>query len=41
MQSMEGFARAEIEKWKGRILPLDIEQVDSEIERRQMLEAGE
>lgn len=41
MQSMEGFARAEIEKWKGRILPLDIEQVDSEIERRQMWEAGE
>ncbi|OJJ02196.1 hypothetical protein ASPVEDRAFT_52935 [Aspergillus versicolor CBS 583.65] len=41
MQSMEGFARAEIEKWKGRLLPLDIEQVDAEIERRQMLEAGE
>ncbi|KAL3463987.1 cyclin-like protein [Aspergillus heterothallicus] len=41
MQSMEGFARAEGEKWKGRMLPLDIEEVDAEIERRRMLEAGE
>ncbi|KAL4784636.1 cyclin-like protein [Aspergillus varians] len=41
MQSMEGFARAEIEKWKGRILPLDVEEVEAEIERRQMLAAGE
>ncbi|KAL4916824.1 cyclin-like protein [Aspergillus aurantiobrunneus] len=41
MQSMEGFARAEIEKWKGRLLPLDVEEVEAEIERRRMLEAGE
>ncbi|KAL2795008.1 cyclin-like protein [Aspergillus keveii] len=41
MQSMEGFARAESEKWKGRMLPLDTEEVDAEIERRRMLEAGE
>ncbi|KAL4870349.1 hypothetical protein BDV12DRAFT_60649 [Aspergillus spectabilis] len=41
MQSMEGFARAEIEKWKGRIIPLDVEEVEAEIERRGMLEAGE
>ncbi|KAL4933122.1 putative cyclin [Aspergillus undulatus] len=41
MQSMEGFARAEMEKWKGRILPLDVEELEAEIERKQMLEAGE
>jgi hypothetical protein len=41
MQSMEGFAQAESEKWKGRRLPLDTEEVDAEIERRRMLEAGE
>ncbi|KAL5337176.1 cyclin-like protein [Aspergillus crustosus] len=41
MQSMEGFAGAESDKWKGRILPLDVEEVDAEIERRRMLEAGE
>ncbi|KAL3452865.1 autophagocytosis associated protein [Aspergillus insuetus] len=41
MQSMEGFARAESEKWKGRMLPLDTEEVNAEVERRRMLEAGE
>jgi hypothetical protein len=41
MQSMEGFARAEMERWKGRTVPLDVEEVEAEIERRQMLESGE
>ncbi|KAJ0426991.1 autophagocytosis associated protein [Aspergillus carlsbadensis] len=41
MQSIEGFARAESDKWKDRMLPLDTEEVDAEIGRRRMLEAGE
>ncbi|KAL3471395.1 cyclin-like protein [Aspergillus californicus] len=41
MQSMAGFAQAEVKKWKGRIFPLDVDEVDAEIERRRMLEAGE
>lgn len=41
MRSMEGFARAEIEKWKGRTVPMVVDEVDGEIERRRMMEEGE
>ncbi|KAF9894034.1 hypothetical protein FE257_009006 [Aspergillus nanangensis] len=41
MRSMEGFARAEREKWQGRTIPMVVDQVDGEIERRRMMEEGE
>ncbi|RAL14233.1 putative cyclin [Aspergillus homomorphus CBS 101889] len=34
MRSMEGFAQAEFDKWKGRSVPMTVEEVESEIERR-------
>ncbi|PYH76383.1 cyclin domain protein [Aspergillus uvarum CBS 121591] len=36
MRSMEGFARAELEKWKGRAVPMTVEEVEAEIERRRV-----
>ncbi|KAE8150718.1 autophagocytosis associated protein [Aspergillus avenaceus] len=41
MRSMEGFARAEMEKWKGRTIPMVKDDVEAEIERRRMMEEGE
>lgn len=41
MRSMEGFAVAEKEKWKSRPIPLVVDEVEAEIERRRMLEEGE
>lgn len=41
MQSMEGFVRAEKEKWNGRLVPLSVDDVDAEIERRRMMDEGE
>ncbi|KAF7588028.1 E2-like enzyme [Aspergillus hancockii] len=38
MRSMEGFARAEIEKWKGRAVPMIVDEVEAEVERRRMME---
>ncbi|OJJ48284.1 hypothetical protein ASPZODRAFT_92744 [Penicilliopsis zonata CBS 506.65] len=40
MKSMEGFARAEKVKWETRTVPLVVEDVDAEIERRRMMEEG-
>ena len=39
--SIDGFALAEKQKWGQRRVPLIVENMQSEIERRQMLEAGE
>lgn len=43
MKSTEGFMRAEMEKWKGqgKAIPLVIEGVDAEIERRRMMQEVE
>ena len=41
LRSMEGFAKAEMEKWKGRRIPVVVDDVDAEIERRRMMEEGE
>ncbi|KAJ5241075.1 uncharacterized protein N7469_002666 [Penicillium citrinum] len=43
MKSTEGFMRAELEKWKdtSRKIPLSIEEVDAELERKRMMEEGE
>lgn len=41
MRSMEGFARAEREKWGMRPVPMVVDEVEAEIERRKMLEEGE
>lgn len=41
MKSMEGFARAEMEKWKMRTVPMSVDEVEAEIERRRMMEEGE
>ena len=41
MRSMEGFARAEKERWGGRPVPLVVDEVEAEIERRRMMEEGE
>lgn len=41
MQSMEGFALAEKEKWGNRPIPLVVDDVEGEIERRRMMEEGE
>jgi hypothetical protein len=41
MRSMEGFVRAEMEKWKNRAIPLIVDEVEAEVERRRMMEEGE
>ncbi|KAL2375226.1 cyclin domain-containing protein [Blastomyces gilchristii SLH14081] len=41
MRSMENFATAEKEKWKGRRVPLTVDQLEAEQETRKMLEEGE
>ena len=41
LRSIDGFAQAEKQKWSQRKVPLTVEDLRSEIERRQMLEAGE
>ena len=41
MRSMEGFARAEKEKWDARGIPMVVDEVEAEIERRRMMEEGE
>ncbi|PGH13937.1 hypothetical protein AJ79_03352 [Helicocarpus griseus UAMH5409] len=41
MRSMENFAQEEREKWKGRSVPLTVEQMEAELETRRVLEAGE
>ncbi|KAE8132403.1 autophagocytosis associated protein [Aspergillus pseudotamarii] len=41
MRSMEGFARAEMEKWKGRVIPMIVDEVEAEIERRRMMAEGD
>ncbi|PGH28772.1 hypothetical protein GX50_08485 [[Emmonsia] crescens] len=41
MRSMESFAKAEKEKWKGRLVPLTVDQLEAELETRKMLEEGE
>lgn len=40
LKSMEGFAKAESEKWKGRAVPLAVDAVEGEMERRRMMEEG-
>ncbi|EAW12807.1 putative cyclin [Aspergillus clavatus NRRL 1] len=41
MRSMEGFARAEADKWRTRTVPVTVEEVEAEIEKRRMMEEGE
>ncbi|GAQ09324.1 cyclin-L2 [Aspergillus lentulus] len=41
MGSLEGFARAELDKWKTRTVPMTVEELEAEIERRRMMEEGE
>ncbi|KAE8396256.1 autophagocytosis associated protein [Aspergillus alliaceus] len=41
LRSMEGFALAEIEKWRGRAVPMIVDEVEAEIERRRRMAEGE
>ncbi|KAJ6107906.1 hypothetical protein N7523_009229 [Penicillium sp. IBT 18751x] len=41
MTSTEGFVRAETEKWKNRGIPMAVDEVEAEIERRRMMQEGE
>lgn len=41
MQSMEGWAREEMAKWGKRTVPITVEEVEAECERRKLLEQGE
>ena len=38
LRSIEGFARAEKEKWKDRSIPMTVDDVEAEIERRAVME---
>lgn len=40
MISLEGFALAEKEKWNGRVVPLDVEGVEREMDRQRGLDNG-
>lgn len=41
MRSTEGFVRTETERWRNKAIPLVVDEVEAEIERRQMMEEGE
>lgn len=41
MRSMEGFMRSERERWKNKLIPMVVDEVEAEIERRRMMEEGE
>ncbi|KAJ5665575.1 uncharacterized protein N7477_008023 [Penicillium maclennaniae] len=41
MTSTEGFVRAETEQWKNRGIPMAVDEVEAEIERRRMMQEGE
>ena len=41
MRSTEGFVRAETERWKNRMIPMAVDEVEAEIERRRMMQEGE
>ncbi|KAJ5197043.1 hypothetical protein N7449_007522 [Penicillium cf. viridicatum] len=41
MKSTEGFMRAEVNRWNSRAIPMVVDEVDAEIERRRMMEEGE
>ena len=41
LMSMEGFAEEESRKWTRRKIPITVEDVQSELESRRLLEAGE
>lgn len=41
IRSTEGFVRSETELWKNRAIPMVVEEVEAEIERRRMMEEGE
>ncbi|KAJ5512563.1 hypothetical protein N7463_002115 [Penicillium fimorum] len=41
MKSTEGFMRAEVNQWKNKAIPMAVDEVDAEIERRRMMEEGE
>ncbi|KAJ5735670.1 uncharacterized protein N7483_000795 [Penicillium malachiteum] len=41
MRSLEGFMRREMEQWKNKTIPLVVDDLDSEIERRRMMVEGE
>jgi cyclin L len=40
MRSMEGFVRSEREGWKNKVIPMVVDEVEDEIERRRMMEEG-
>lgn len=41
MRSTEGFMRKETETWKNKAIPMVIDEVDAELERRRMMDEGE
>jgi hypothetical protein len=41
MRSTEGFMRKETELWRNKAIPMVIDEVDAEIERRRMMDEGE
>lgn len=41
MRSTEGFMRKETEVWKDKAIPMVIDEVDAEVERRRMMDEGE
>ncbi|KAJ5191211.1 uncharacterized protein N7498_010196 [Penicillium cinerascens] len=41
MRSTEGFVRAETERWRNKAIPMVVDEVEAEIERRRMMQEGE
>ncbi|KAJ5134106.1 hypothetical protein N7448_000873 [Penicillium atrosanguineum] len=41
MRSTEGFVRAEMERWRNKMIPMVVDEVEAEIERRRMMQEGE
>lgn len=41
VKSTEGFMRAEAERWKNKTIPMVVDEVEVELERRRMMEEGE
>jgi hypothetical protein len=41
MRSTEGFVRAEKERWRNKTIPMMVDEVEADIERRRMMREGE
>lgn len=41
LRSTEGFMRAEVSRWKGKSIPMLVDEMEAELRQRQMMEEGE